>query len=456
MSISPLVFTGVSSFSDDLQTILSRTVQIASIPVAQLQNEQVDLLTKKELLTGLKTVVDDLATKVNSLATLGETRALSVSSTNANRVSVSMNGATEAGTYTISDITSVASAASENTLTGYETSDATAVSADGTMELVVGAETYEVDLTGDYGNTLEGLRDSINALGAGVSATILNTGSGATPYYLSITAQDSGATTLELRETAGDSETNILTGDNQGSDAVFKLNGLDVTRSQNTINDALSGVSFKIVSTTSEGESVEIKLSSSQTAVGSAINSLVSAYNTARAQVTTQVGEEAGLLSGDFIVREIQSRMRGLAGYTANSDGAVQNLADLGIEFDGYGEMSFDSSKFYSLSQSQFSDALEFLGSSTSGLGLVADSLETITAPVTGLIATQQDQYDVADERINSQIEAMTARIEYMQQSTSLNLQLADALLAQLEGQQTILAGSIDAFYLTLYGRNDK
>ena len=50
MSITPLTLTGVSPFSSDLQTILDRAVQIAQIPIKQLQNKESELLQQKTLL----------------------------------------------------------------------------------------------------------------------------------------------------------------------------------------------------------------------------------------------------------------------------------------------------------------------------------------------------------------------------------------------------------------------
>ncbi len=452
-SITPLVFTGISQFSDDFQAIIDRAVAIANIPLQEMQNEQADLLTKKQLLTDLRLSVADVVSAIERLGQLGESRALSATSSNTSRVTVTLNGATSPGTYTITDITSVATAASETTASGYATDDATAVSADGIMELVVGSQTYTIDLTAQGANSLAGLRDAINNLDAGVSATILNTGSGSTPYYLSITAQNTGATTLQLRETAGDAGSNILTSANQGSDAVFKLNGLTVTSPENTITDAVPGLTFTIHQTTDPGESVILSLSSSRTEVGNALADLVSAYNDLRTNVNLQIGETAGLLSGDFIVREIQQRMRELASYQA--DGTIQNLADLGIEFDDKGVMSFNSTKFYSLPESSFNAVLDFLGSATTGFGALAGDFEEISDPVTGLIRTQQDYYDQADERLTAQIDQLVERIDYMQQSLTEKLQQADVLLAQLESQQTLLEASLRGLDAALYGRND-
>jgi len=454
MGITPLAFTGISEFSEDFQTILDRSVAVASLPLQELQYEQADLLTKKQLMSGLRSSVASLATAVSGLGAVGENKALSASSTDTSLVTVTVNGATQSGSYTISNISSVATAASETTLTGYATEDETAVSSDSVLELVVGENTYELDLTGEGENTLEGLRDAINALGAGVSASILNTGTGETPYYLTIAANATGSTTLQLLEDAGTPGTNLITADNQGSDAVFELNGIGVTKSDNVINDVVEGLTFTVQSTTEPGETAVLTLSSTRGTLATALAGLVSAYNDARSEVGAQVGETAGLLSGDFVVREIQQVLRSIASYREPGE-TITNLADLGIEFDESGEMSFDSSYFYSLPDSAITEAFQFLGSATTGFGGLSANLTAISDPVTGLIKTQQDQYDDGDDRLTDQILELSTRIEYMQTSLSEKLQQADVLLAQLEAQQTLLSASLDSLNLALYGRNE-
>ncbi|HBY64481.1 MAG TPA: hypothetical protein DEH78_32070, partial [Solibacterales bacterium] len=49
VSLTPLVFTGISSYSQDFQAIMERAVSIASIPLKSMQNEQTDVLQKKML-----------------------------------------------------------------------------------------------------------------------------------------------------------------------------------------------------------------------------------------------------------------------------------------------------------------------------------------------------------------------------------------------------------------------
>ncbi|MBK7926488.1 MAG: hypothetical protein IPJ98_03070 [Bryobacterales bacterium] len=183
MSITPLKFTGISSFSEDFQTILTRAVSIASVPIQQMQNSQTDLLSKKQSLAGLRTAMADLAVALEGLGRVGKERGLTVSSTNVNRVAVTNSGAATSGTYLIKEITSIAQPAGESLQTGLDTADATVVDGDGELKLVMGTSTFAISLTSET-NNLNGLRAAINAAGAGVTASIINSGAASGAYYL--------------------------------------------------------------------------------------------------------------------------------------------------------------------------------------------------------------------------------------------------------------------------------
>lgn len=448
MSLTPLAFTGVSTFSNDLQTILSRATSIASLPIQALQNQQKDIVQQKLLVTNLNTAVATLASSVSNLGNIGRQKALVASSSDSATVTATNISAPGPAVYTISDITSVAKAAAE-TSAGYADT-ASAVSSSGTVKLVAGSSEYTIDLTGR--NNLTGLRDAINNLGAGVTATVLTTGTGATPYYLSVTANNPGATTLQLIDDPGGAATSLLSAGNQGADTVFKLNGVDVRKNTTLINDVVPGVTFNILDTTSGGETVNVTVASSRSQMASALSDFVNAYNGVADQVNAQVGRNAGLLSGDFLIRETQDKLRGLASYTGAS-GSVKGLADLGIEFDSGGVATLNQTTFNNLSDSQISDAFNFLGSTTDGFGGLAAGLVNISDSATGLAKIQLDNYDAADRRLSDQIATLTGRASEMQKSLAARLQAADALLASLQSQQSIVTAQINSLNYTLYGK---
>jgi flagellar hook-associated protein 2 len=179
----------------------------------------------------------------------------------------------------------------------------------------------------------------------------------------------------------------------------------------------------------------------------------VANFNSASGAVSQQVGANAGLLSGDFLVRQIQEDLRHVSSYSATT-GDIKNLTQLGVTFDTDGKAVFDSTVFDQLPDSSVSGALKFFGSSTTGVGELAKRFTQITDPISGLAKLQQDAYAQTDSRLRDQIAILTDRITEMQAGLNAKLQIADALLAQLESQQKIIGAGIQSMTLVTFGKN--
>jgi flagellar hook-associated protein 2 len=448
---TPPTLSGISKFASDFQSVLTRAVSIAQLPVTALQNRDADILSKETQLSTLGASVSDLGASLFALGTLAQNKALVASSSNSAIVSVQATGATAAASYTISNITSVASVASETSTSGYATSNATAVSSTGTVKLVVGSGSFTIHLTPST-NNLVGLRDAINNSGLGVTAAVLTTGTGATPDYLSVTANNTGATTLQLIDdpTVGGANQDLLTSSNQGSDAVFKLNNLSVDKPGNTINDVVPGATFTIENTTAVGATVTLSLASDRAQLLSGLEDFATKYNATVDATNAQVGKAGGLLSGDFIVRQIQQDLRQVGSFQGS--GAIQSLSDLGIQFGSDGKISFNTTTFNSLTDSQVSSAFNFLGSTTTGFGGLSQQFSQLTDPTTGLIQNQQDSYAATDKRLQGNISDLNTRISRLQASLTAQLQAADALQAQLASQQQQLNATIQSLNYSAFG----
>jgi flagellar hook-associated protein 2 len=543
---TPLYFTGLSQFSSDFQSIIQRAVQIADIPVQNLQNQEATNTADLNALTALEPTVSALGSDVTSLGTLASTQGLSASSSDSTTVSVVNTGATEPATYTVSDITSLASAASETSLQGYSSTQS--VSTSGMVNLVVGSNTYQLNLTGTGQNNITGLAQAINSANAGVNATVLSSGSTA---YLSLSANNTGATTLQLNSvtptdlitnngtgaesslqtyadqtsapvsangqiqlvvgskdyslnvsannnlnglvaaingagagvTAGiagnsgsyylslnasgptpiqlnDLETgsSLITQTNQGTNATFSVGGIPnpITESSNTITDVIPGVSFTLLNTTSGSQSVTLSLATDPSQLSKALQSFVTDYNTLSSAVLSQEGSNAGPLQGNLIINQISSAMQDLVTYwNPASTSGIQSLSDLGVSFSttGTGQMSFDSSTFNALSDSQIAGAFQFLGSASSGFAALASNFTQLTDPITGMIQSQISGYDTTNTELGNEITAAQAYATQIQQSATTQAEAADALVAQLEAEQNIVDSSIQSVNYALYGR---
>jgi flagellar hook-associated protein 2 len=448
---TPLQFTGVSQFSTDFQSILSRAVSIAQLPVTQLQNQETSIAQQETDLTTLGSAVSAVGSALKTLGSLGTSGSLSATSSDTSVVTATSTGASSSATsYSITNVTSLATAASENSKTAYRDSTSTAVSTTGTMQLTVGSHTYPISLTSST-NNLSGLKDAINASGAPVTASILTTSSG---NYLSVSATATGSTTLKLVDDPSGTATGFLTATNQGTNTNFTLNGIAVSEAGTTVNDVIPGISLDFKGTSTTNETVTVSNSTDRSQISSALQTLVSAYNTLATDEGSYMGTNAGSLGGNSIIYQIRQAMSSIVQYQGGT-GGMTNLANLGIEMDVSGQMSFNSTTFSGLSDSQISSSLSLLGTSTTGLGGLQNSFTAITDSSTGTIAEQEAQWKTTTTRLQDQISTKITQIQAMEQTLNLQLAAADTSIANLASQQNTLTASIKSLDFTSYGYND-
>jgi flagellar capping protein FliD len=195
-------------------------------------------------------------------------------------------------------------------------------------------------------------------------------------------------------------------------------------------------------------------LTSDRTKLATALQTFASAYQEVATQVEAQMGPSAGMLSGDYLIRAIHSDLRELSGYSTS--GVVKSLADVGIKFNKSLQITFDQDVFNELSESELTAAFQFFGSETKGFGALASKFRILSDPISGMIKTQQDGYLAADRRLQDQIAALEDRINELQISMASKLEKADALLATLESQQSILDASLQSAKLVTFGKSEE
>jgi flagellar hook-associated protein 2 len=445
--ITPITLNGISQYASDFQTILNRSVQIATIPIEQMQNQQSLIESQISSATGLSTAVSAVAADLTNLANLGSSQALTANSSDSSVVSAQVTGATANTSYAITNVTSVASAASESSLNSYADATTTPVSTTGSMQLTVGSNTYAINLTSGN-NNLTGLENAINNLDAGVTAQILTTSNG---DYLSVSADSPGATTLQLADDPTGADTQWLTDQNQGSNTTFDLNGVPISTPQTTINNVVPGMTFTINGTTSAGQTVNVSLSSDVSQVSSALQQFVTDYNSLNQEIGSVSGT-GDALQGDSVIWQLKQSMLQLASYNIPGNSGINSLSSLGVTFDQTGTASFDSSALSSLSSSQTSAVFSLLGSATTGLGAIANQFSAISAPSTGAIASEISAWNTQNTTLTTNISNATAQVNEMQTLLSQQLEAADAQVDELQTQQSLLNSSIQSLNYTTYG----
>jgi flagellar hook-associated protein 2 len=449
-TITPIIMNLTGQYATDFQAILNKAVQTAEVPLTQLQQQDSQVLGAKTALGSLESTVAALTSSLTALGTDGANLALAATSSNSAAVTATNSGATSPATYTINSVTTVATSASETSLGSYTDSGSTPITTGtanaGAMQLVVGSHNYNFTLTN---NNLTGLMNQINGLNSGITASILTTAGG---NYLSLQANSTGATTLQLNDESSGTGTNIVSASNQGTNAEFHLNNIDIKQASNTVNNVIPGLTFNIVGTSSAATTLTLASDPSQ--LSNDLQTFVTNYNALATAVKAQVGTSGGALVGDSVINQLQQTMQHMISHFSSSTGTVESLSALGVTFNGIdGTLTFDPTVVGAMGSSQIIDALKFIGSTTTGLGAFSQSFDQFSNPVTGLIQTEIASDTTSDTELQKHIASTTDQINAMQKNLAKQVEQADALESAYESQQTELTASLQGLDLVLYGK---
>ena len=312
----------------------------------------------------LRSAVTELRLPMRQLSAPDNLKAFSASSSNEGiGVSVDSTKASR-GTYSV-EVTSLAGAQALATRDVFADRDATSVG-QGTLTLNVGDKSTNV-IIDNSNDTLQGLANAINDSDAGVSAGVIDTGNG---FQLVLSADETGTANAVSISVSGD--TGGTNTDDQGlsrfafnsgmdadsglretiaaSDAVMEINGVEVTRSTNSFENVIDGLTFDITET---GSSI-IKVQQDFGAVADRVQGFVDKFNSLQSTIDSLAGfnAEAGigsLLTGDSTVRAIQNQLRQVLTRVVPGleNASVRSLADVGITTNfETGGLEFDRAKF--------------------------------------------------------------------------------------------------------------
>ena len=229
-------------------------------------------------------------------------------------------------------------------------------------------------------NTLTGVRDALNAAGAGLNASVVNDGSGYRLVIQSNTTGAENAIAISVADT-GDSNSTDNAGLSQlafnesaahllqtgaGTDAAIKINGLDVTSTSNTVSDAVEGVSFTLKQVTTSPITISVSKDTAKATAG--VNGLITAFNQFNSELNSLTAYDAtasrsSVLTGDATLRNLASNVRAsLNAAVANSGGLYSTLAELGITTNVTdGSLALDSTKFAAILENDATDVAKVL-----------------------------------------------------------------------------------------------
>ncbi|AAZ97545.1 flagellar hook-associated protein 2 [Thiobacillus denitrificans ATCC 25259] len=255
-------------------------------------------------------------------------------------------------------------------------------------------------------NSLLGIRDAINAAKIGVAATIVNDGSGS-PYRLALAADHNGVDQSLKISVSGDAAIDSLLAHDPGGvqnltetaaaqNANLKINGVTVTKTSNTISDAVEGVTLNLNKVTSSPASLTVARDTNS--IKASINSFVKAYNELSGTLKNvsaydAAAKKGAILQGDATVRSLQTQLRAMIGAPVEgAPGDLKTLASIGITFQKDGTLGVDQGKLSTAIADHFDEIASLfttVGSSTDSLVSFSSGTRSTKAGSYALDVTQ-------------------------------------------------------------------
>lgn len=337
-----------------------------------------------------------------------------------------------------------------------------------------GIKTVTIDSTN---NSLQGMRDAINAAGIGVTASVINDGS-ASPYRLVLTASNMGAANSMKIAASGDATVSALLANDPTAGATtgalgqnltesvtalsasLKVNGIAISQNSNAVSGVIPGVTLNLTKVTTTP--VTLTVAQDTAAVTKSVNDFVTAFNSLNQTLTDVSSYNAAtktgaVLQGNATVRNLQAQLRGVL--NTPGAGSLTSLSQIGVTFQRDGSLALDSAKLTSVMQSNFSGIAGLFAST----GRASDSLVTYTSSTAATkpgsyalnvtqIATQGNETGLAapnltinasNNTLNMNVNGLNATITLPSKTYASAQDLATELQSQINSNTGLLNAGI-------------
>ncbi|MGJ7535793.1 MULTISPECIES: flagellar filament capping protein FliD [unclassified Variovorax] len=461
----------------DLASLLTQLQTAESQPLVALQAKAKSYTSKLSAYGTIQSALSTLQTAAKKLGDPTLFQSVTGTPTVSGILSASATDVSAAGNYTI-DVSQLAQA--QTVITAGQVDTKTAIGngkitidfgaiTGGTLNATTGqytgatftadasqtAKSITIDPTN---NTLEGIRNAINGASAGVTATIVNDGSGS-PNRLVLTSTQTGEKSSMRISVDGDAALqNLLNNDPAGTqnlkqtaaaqNAKLNVNGIDVTSASNTVKEAIQGATLTLVNTGKTG----LSMKENTAGVKTAINDFVKAYNSLQSTAKTLTSYDAdtntaAALVGDSTLRNLQTRIRqALTTPQAGGTNDMKVLTEIGVAFQKDGTLAVDSDKLDKALADNLKGVANLFSSatgSTAGYGKQIDAM--VDDLNTGALKVASDGVTSTIKQLDDQYDAMQLRVDAAVDRYRTQFNQLDVLINKMNNTKTYLTQQFEA-----------
>lgn len=335
----------------DVSSIITSLMAIERKPLQQLETAESKIQSQISEVGKIKSALSkfrDLAAKLASTDFWKTSTGTSASSA----VGITTSSSASPAQYSV-NVTSLATAQSI-AAPPVASSQATLGAGTLTIQRAGGGDPFAVTI--EATDTLAAIRDKINAAGAGVTASILNDGTGA---RLMMRSNETGAangfnttvsgTGLDGLTFNAATQTGGATPAQAAADAVATINNLPITSTSNTLTDVIDGVTLTLNAETPAG-AVNVTVAPDNAALKKTLTDFASAYTELAKLIAADTKydattKKAGPLQGDSAIVGLQTQLRSMIGASSGASSAFARLSDVGFEMQQDGSLTVNTTK---------------------------------------------------------------------------------------------------------------
>ncbi|WP_315710353.1 flagellar filament capping protein FliD [Brenneria uluponensis] len=458
----------------DLSSLLDSLQEVEDQKLTAITTKQTSYEAK---ITAYGTLQSALETYATATEALTDSSLYTVRKTSTNTAFTSTATSSAAtGSYSI-DVTQLAKA--QTLASGTQSSKTTELGTTGlsdrTLTIQVGSGTaVDISLTDDQ-TTLAGIASAINSAGAGVTASIVQ--SGDSSYQLTITSDTTGSSstmTISSNDSAlndilgydSSTSTGAMTETVTAQNAKLTANGISIERSSNTITDVpAEGITLTLsaVSTSSENLVVSKSITDTVSAISDwvdAYNTLLTSFSTLSAYTSVSAGEsqsdDNGALVGDSVLRSVKTQLKSLLSHAQSSD-TYKVISELGISLGASstdsttgqtitGKLTLDDETLINALTENSSAVSDFFVGDGKSTGLATEMLSTVNSFTEddGIISSAEDSVQTLVDKLSKQYTSVQSSIDSTMARYKAQFVQLDVLVSELNSTSDYLTSAFD------------
>jgi flagellar hook-associated protein 2 len=413
----------------DVQSIVNQLLFVERAPARSWETQRTLLNSQASAARDINSKLLDLQSKLNALKDLaGKFNSHTAASSDPTTVSASADPTAASASHSIT----ISSLAATSSYYSAQLADSSTIFATGSFDISIGGSAPTTITVDSTHNTLDGLAAAVNDLNIGVRASIITDANGSRLSLVSSSSGAAGDLAISNNST-GLSFTKAATGKN----AELTVDGVPVSSATNSVNTAVAGVTFNLLSISVSAVSVTVQPDTSK--AREAATDFVTSFNAVVQSINAQFSANPSSgqvppLFADGSLRLVQDQILASATYSIAGNNGITTLGAIGISMQNDGTLSVDGARLDNALSSSYAE-IQNLFQSQSPAGFARNfstQLTTLTDSLSGTLNLALKGIAENQAALTNQISDFDTRLEARRQQLSDQYSRIDAQLRQL------------------------